>query len=191
VLDLGDTYRRLAHPWTRDDLAARYQDAERRGAQLLDTADGSLTGPIALVATAIPPSATLSVAIHVLHALPERAEGNAAEELVDTAERNAADALHRCHRALELDGAAHDYTADEWLPVISDAAASLLESARLNHEPPMIVLGAQEVISWLSRAVVELDQESPEAPTALADVLARLLTVWVFADAARSRPTSG
>ena len=121
----------------------------------------------------------------MLHALPEGPQGDLAQQLADTAERNAADALHRCHRALELDGAAHGYSADEWLPVVSDMAGPLLESASLSPEPPAIVRAAQEAIGHLSRAVVELDQESPEAPTALSDTLARLLTVWVFADAAR------
>src|SRR5438477_11942017 len=31
VIDLEDTYRRLAHTWTRDQLAAAYHDADRRG----------------------------------------------------------------------------------------------------------------------------------------------------------------
>ena len=54
-----------------------------------------------------------------------RAPGRSSRrELLDTAETNAADALHRCHRALELDGHAHGYTADEWLPVIYDAAGA-------------------------------------------------------------------
>lgn len=184
MTDLDGTYQRLAHPWTHEQLAARYQDAERRRAQLSQSAQGDLTRPLALLATAIP--ATLSVATHVLHALPEGARGGLAEELVDTAEKNAADALHRCHRALELDGAVHDYTADEWLPLVYDIAAPLLESARLNNEPPTVVRQTQEVISWLSRAVLELDQDSPEAPTALAEALARLLTLWAFADVARS-----
>ena len=135
----------------------------------------------------MPPSAALLVAIHVLHALPEGAGGDLAQQLVDTAERNAADALHRCHRALELDGAAHGYSAEEWLPVVSAVAGPLLESASLSPEPPAIVRAAQEVIGHLSRVVVELDLESPEAPIGLSDTLARLLTVWVFADAARDR----
>jgi hypothetical protein len=192
VIDLDDTYQRLAHPWSHEQLAARYEDAEHRGDGLLGTAreaqQEELTRPLALLATAIPPSATLSVAIHMLHALPEAARGSLAQQLVDTTEKNAADALHRCHRALELDGDARDYTADEWLPLIYDTAAPLLESARLTEEPPTVVRQAQEAISWLSRAVLELDQDSAESPTAIAEALARLLTVWVFADLARQQP---
>jgi hypothetical protein len=49
------------------------------------------------------------------------------------------------HRGLELDGAAHGYTADEWLPLVYEIAAE-----------------------HLSRALVALDQETPEATAALA-----------------------
>jgi hypothetical protein len=90
--------------------------------------------PIALLATAIPSAATLSVAIHLVHAIPDGARAKLAAELFDTAETNAADALHRCHRALELDGHVHGDTADAWLPVIYHAAAPLLESSRLDQE---------------------------------------------------------
>ena len=143
--------------------------------------------PIALLATAIPSAATLSVAIHLVHALPDSAQAKLAGELLDTAEINAADALHRCHRALELDGHAHDYTADEWLPVIYDAAAPLLESSRLDQEPPSLVRQTQEAVRWLSSSIACLDEDSRETPAALTDTLARLLVVCVFADVARTR----
>ena len=101
-----------------------------------------------------------------------------------TAETNAADAVHRCHRALELDGLAHGYTADEWLPVIYDMAAPLLESSRLDQEPPSLVRQTQDAVRWLSTSIACLDEDSREAPTAITDTLARLLVVRVFADAA-------
>ena len=107
-----------------------------------------------------------------------------AEELLGTAETNAADALHRCHRALELDGHAHGYTADEWLPVIYDAPAPLLESSHLDQEPPSVVRQTQEAVRWLSSSIACLDEDSRETPAALADTLARLLVVCVFVDAA-------
>ena len=143
--------------------------------------------PIALLATAIPSAATLSVAIHLVHALPDSVRAKLAGELLDTAETNAADALHRCHRALELDGHAHGYTADEWLPVIYDTAAPLLESSQLDHDPPSVVRQTQEAVRWLSSSIACLDEDSRETPAALTDTLARLLVVCVFADAARSR----
>jgi hypothetical protein len=53
---------------------------------------------IALLATAIP-SATLNVAIHVVHALPDGA-CEAHRRALSTAETNAARGLQRCRRAL-------------------------------------------------------------------------------------------
>jgi hypothetical protein len=122
----------------------------------------------------------------MLHALPRKAEGQLPDQLLDTAERNAADALHRCHRALELDGVAHRYKVEEWLPTVYDIAAPILESARSDRETPTIVRDAQDAISWLSRAIVELDEDSEEVPTTLAETLARLLTIVVFTRLARS-----
>ena len=45
----------------------------------------------------------------------------------------------------------------------------------------MLVQAAQETISWLSQAVVDLHQDSAEVPSALAEALARLLAASVFA----------
>ena len=143
--------------------------------------------PIVLLATAIPSAATVSVAIHVLHALPDGVQGNLTGQLLDTAGTNAADALRRCHRALELDGLTHSYTADEWLPVIYDIAGPLLESSHPDQEPPSLVRQTQDAVRWLSSSIVCLDEDSREAPAALTDTLARLLVVCVFADGARPR----
>ncbi len=65
-----------------------------------------------------------------------------------------------------------------------DIAGPLLQSARLDIEPPTLVQVTQEAISWLSRAIAELDESSAEAPTSLAETLARLLAVWTFTDIA-------
>ena len=48
-----------------------------------------------------------------------------------------------------------------------------------------MVREAQDAISWLSRALIELDEDSAETATALSEALARLLAVWVFAETAR------
>ena len=138
-----------------------------------------------MVASALPPAATLDVAVYVLHMLRATTHEDLARRLVDNAQHSAAAALHRCHRALELDGAAHSYTAKEWLLVVCDRAAQLLKSARLDAEPPTMVRDAQDAISWLSRTLIELDQDSAETANALSEALARLLAVWVFAEAAR------
>lgn len=185
VIDLSQTYRNLARAWSQDELAVRYAAANRRGELLLSQAPGTVPErPIALLATAIPSAATLSVAVHLVHVLPEGARAKLADELLATAETNAADAVHRCHRALEHDGHAQGYTADEWLPVIYDAAAPLLESSRLDQEPPSLVRQTQEAVRWLSTSIACLDEDSREAPAAITDTLARLLVVSVFADAA-------
>jgi hypothetical protein len=187
VIDLSAAYQQLARRWTHEQLAARYDAANRAGGGLVDERAGR---PITILATAIPPAASLGVALHVLHALPSAGTGELAQQLLDTAARNAADTLRRCHRALELDGQAHNYTAGEWLPVVYDIAAPLLQSSRLDQEPPTIVQQSQEAIRWLSRAIAELDQDSAEAAAALADALARFLVVCVFSDAAGARSRS-
>ena len=137
-----------------------------------------------MLATAVPACATLSVAIHVLHLLPATSDPGLVDQLLENVEDNGAVVLHRCHRALELDGQAHDYTADEWLPAVYDIAAPLLEAARLNREPPSLVQNAQEAVRWLSRAIVDLDQDSPDVAAAIVDTLGRILALDVFAKVA-------
>jgi hypothetical protein len=104
------------------------------------------------------------------------------EQLLEIAHRNVLDALGCCQRALELDGADHGYHAEEWLPIVYDIAGRLLRSARLDQEPPTIVQTAQDAISWPARAIAELAENSEEAPTSLAETLARLLAVCTFTD---------
>ena len=188
MIDLDDTYRWLAGSWTHEQLAACYQEAARPGAGTVDTSQGDdRARPITLLATAIPPTATVNVAIYVIHALRDGGRAGLSEELITTAEKNAADALRRCHHALELDAEDHGYTAEEWLTTVYDIAIPLLESARWDEEPPTIVRQAQEAISWLSRSIVELDRSSVETTASIAESLARLLTVWLFANQAGGR----
>ena len=92
------------------------------------------------------------------------------------------------HEALELDGQAHDYSANEWLPAVYDIAAPLLEAARLKREPPSLVEQAPEAVRWLSRAIVDLDEDSPDAAAALVDGLGHMLALHVFAGFA-GKPT--
>lgn len=182
MIDLDDTYRRLARPWTHTELAAHYRAAEDRGAGFSGTPQDDLTRPIGLLATAIPPAATLNVAIHVLHVLPHGTKDDIAQDLLASAATNAANALHRCHRALALDGERHDYEAEAWLATVWDVAVPPLRSARRDQDPPTVVQQAQEAISWLSRAILELDRDSAETATALAEALSRLLVLCVFAN---------
>jgi hypothetical protein len=190
VIDLNATYERLTRPWTHEQLAKRYEAANhRRERRPEDPQDDVLCGPIAILATAIPPAASLSVAIHVLHVLPATSDPRLVDQLLGNVGEHSAVVLHRCHRALDLDGQAHGYTADEWLPAVYDIAASLLEGARLNREPPSLVEQVQDAVSWLSRAIIDLDQDAPDAGAAIVDALGRILALHVFADVrADSRP---
>lgn len=182
--DLEDIYRRLAAEGTEQQLAARYRSARRDGSQSAEDAGCRLTRPIPALATAIPPSATASTAIHMLHSLPHDIQAALPDQLLELAQRSAAAALRRCHLALELDGADHGYSAEEWLPAVYDIAGPGLRSARLADEPPTLVRTAQDAISWLSRTIGEFDERPEEAPGSLAETLGRLLAVWAFTDAA-------
>ena len=185
VIDLEDTYRRLAHPWSTDQLAAHYGDADERGAQGLSREPRRPHSTNRAPRNRDPPRRDPERRDpHASRTSSRAREAPLGPELVDTAEKNAADALRRCHRALELDGAARGYTTDEFLPIVYDTAGVLLESADPTRSHQRSCVQTQEAISWLSRAVVELDQDSAEASTALTDTLARLFTVWVFAEAA-------
>jgi flagellar biosynthesis regulator FlaF len=183
--DLDEIYKRLAHDWPSDELAAHYAKARDHGARAIKNPRLAVARALPMVASALPPAATLDVAVYVLHMLGTTTHGDLARRLVDNAQQSAAAALHRCHRALELDGAAHGYTAEEWLGIVCDRAAELLESARLNEEPPSMVREAQDAISWLSRILIELDEDSGETANALSEALARLLALWVFAEGSR------
>jgi hypothetical protein len=98
--------------------------------------------------------------------------------------------IHRCQHALELDGADRGYAGEEWLSTVCEIADPLLRSARLDTEPPTLVQDAQNAISWLARAIAELDEGSEDAPASLAETLARLLAVWTFTSAAREHGKS-
>jgi hypothetical protein len=127
----------------------------------------------------------------MLQALPQPADGDLPDQLLKLAQRNVADALHACERALKLGAAERGYNTDEWLPTVYDIAGQLLRSARLDTEPPTIAHTTQEEISWLSRAIAELDEDSEEVPTSLAETLSRLLVVWIFTDAALGNREAG
>jgi hypothetical protein len=186
MTDLSATYDRLSRQWTHEQLAESYHRARRRGEELPERdQDQLIRQPIAMLATAIPACATLSVAIHMIHVLPATRDPGLVDQLVDNAENSSAVALYRGHQALELDGRSHDFSADEWLPAVYDIAASLLEAARPDREPPSLVEHAQEAVRWLSRAIVDLDHDAPDAASAIADALGRILAQHVFADVAR------
>jgi hypothetical protein len=183
------TYEHLAHPWTHEELASRYHEARRRAERLSDDGrhDRPQT-PVAMLASAVPALAALDVAIHVIHALPDMRERLPLDDLLLTAETNAALGVRRMHSALELDGVTHGYTADEWLPAVYEIAAGLLESARVDREPPSFIEVATAAVGWLSRAMVDLDQDAPDAAAAIIDGLGRVLALEVFAAVACDAP---
>jgi hypothetical protein len=184
VNHLDDIYRRLSADATLHQLAGHYRTALRHGASSAAGPGFELARPILLLAAAIPPCATAGTAITMLHAVPSEVDDDLPEQLVDIPRRNVAVALYRCHRTLELDGANRGYTIDEWLPAVYDIAGPLLQSARPDTEQPTLVQATQGAISWLSRAIADLDQGSDETSTSLAETLACLLGVWTFTDAA-------
>lgn len=181
MTDLSATYDRLARAWTHDELAAHYHQAKRRGGALSQCdQDQLIRRPIAILAAAVPACSTASVAIHVVHLVPATQEAQLVDQLFETAANSSALALHRCHRGLELDGRDHDYSPGAWLPCVYDIAAPLLESARADLEPPSAVLHVQHAVQWLSSAIVQLDEGSPDASATIAEVLARLLVIFAF-----------
>jgi hypothetical protein len=182
MTELSAIYEQLARPWTHEQLADHYREAKRRGEQAPECdQDHLIHRPVAMLATAIPVCGTLCVATHVIHVLPATGEPGLKDQLFGRTEKSSAVALHRCHQALALDGRVHDYTADEWLPAIYDVTAPLLEAARLNRELPSLIEQAQDAVGWLSRAIIDLDQDTRDAAAAIVDGLGRILVLYIFA----------
>ena len=125
--DLDEIYKRLARDWQHEELAAGYARAREHGARAIKNPRPAVARALPMVASALPPAATQDVAVYVLHMLRTTTHDELARRLIGNAEQSTAAALHRCRRALEVDSAAHSYTAEEWLPVVCDRAAELLE----------------------------------------------------------------
>src|SRR5947207_5441508 len=109
--NLDEIYKHLARDWPSEELAARYASARDHGARAIKNPRPAVARALPLVASALPPAATLDVAVYVVHMLSATTHEDLARRLLDNAHQITAAALHRCHRALELDGAAHSYTA--------------------------------------------------------------------------------
>ncbi|HYB26095.1 MAG TPA: hypothetical protein VEF89_05740 [Solirubrobacteraceae bacterium] len=183
-------YRQLARPWPASELAEHYQAAYERGAGDLPPGEEPPDRPITLLATAIPRLISLAVAANVLHLLPTSTDDGAAiaEELIATIDTTATGGLHRCHLALQSDGEARGYQADQWLPLAYDQAADWLQHASPATDPPPLIEHAQQAGRFAALAIGSLDSDAPTVPEAITDCLAHLLFTCVFVAAAISRP---
>ena len=103
---------------------------------------------------------------------------------MEIAQQNGADALARCHRSLELDGADHDYDSEEWLSTVWDIAAPFASVSAPGHRPTDARAGRAGGDQLAGASDRQLDQGSEEAPASIAETLARLLAVWIFTDVA-------
>ena len=182
---LEATYRSLARPWPIDELAKHYHAADERGAADMPSGETPPDRPITLLATAIPRLISLAVAANILHVLPSAlADAAIGGELLGTLDLTAAGSLHRCHLALRAHARAHEYDADEWLPLVYDQAADWLKHASPAADPPALIDHPQQAGRYAALAIGSLDRDAPNSPEAITDTLAHLLTVCVIADAA-------
>jgi hypothetical protein len=192
VPSLDSIYRRVARPWTAEELAVRHQAANRRGSRDLPAGEQPPDRPITLLATAVPRLISLAVAANVLQLLPDgRQEAGAgvAAGLLATIDATATGSLHRCQLALEADGHSRGDHADEWLPLTYEQAAHWLEDSSPASEPPALVEHAQQAGRLAALAIGALDRDAPSVPEAIADCLAHLLVVCVLVDEADQHQT--
>ena len=88
--DLSAAYHRLSRRCTREQLADDYRRARRFGEEPPGREqDVPIRRPIAMLASAVPACATLSVAIHMIHVLPDPAEPGLLYQLLGNAEKHA------------------------------------------------------------------------------------------------------
>ncbi len=187
---LDPIYRRIARPWSADELADRYRAADEQGAADLPSDEEPPDRPITLLATAVPRLISLAVATNVLHTLPDIAQESGsglADELITTIDTTATGSLHRGHRALHADGHSRGYDADDWLSLVYDAAADALEMASPISDPPSLIEHSQQAGRFAALAIGSLDADTPAASEAICDCLGHLLFVCLFADAASDR----
>jgi hypothetical protein len=193
---LASTYSSVARSWAADELGRSYAAANLRGKSDLPAGEQLPDRPIGLLTTAIPRMISLAAAAHILHVLPSRTADRAADgaaivtHLFSTIDETAAGSLRRCHLALEADGRARGYPADEWLPYIYEETAEELRLASPTAQPPSLIEHSEQAGRWAALAIGALDRDAPTAPQAIADCLTHLLFICVFADLANSHPSA-
>jgi hypothetical protein len=189
VRNLSITYRHAARTWSSDELAETYRTTIARGVQS-DPGEPS-DHPIGSLASTIPRLVRLAATAHVLHVLPipasdETPDGVAlVDQLFSTLDHTAAGALRLCHLALE--SAERDDPVDEWVSYALDQAGAALPHVNYTASPPSLISHAEEAARWVAVAIAQAHHDPPSAPRAIADALAHLLVVCVFADVAYDR----
>jgi hypothetical protein len=92
MTDVSATYDRLARRWTHEQLSDHFHRARRRGEELPECdQDHLIRRPIAMLATAVPSCATLSVAIHGIHVMPATGDPSVVQQLLENAEKSSGD----------------------------------------------------------------------------------------------------
>jgi hypothetical protein len=140
--------------------------------------------PVSVGATS---AATLSVAIHLLHALSAGVQDKLAGELLD-----APGPTRPTHCTAVTEHSSSTASATATPPTNGSRSSTKSPSRYLSprastksHRPSS---SAREAVRWLSASIVCIDEDSRETTAALAHTLARSLGVCVFAAAARTRP---
>ncbi len=191
VTDLTRVYDVLSGPLTREQLDRQYLTARDRGRRASGPVPDEPGRPISRLAAAVPVAANLYVAVHALHVLPPTGSAGIDLHLVELIHEDAGVALCLCDRALELDGSSHGYLATEWRPTVHDVATAIITAARVDDEPPSIVSCAQDAVSWLARAIADLDHDDPDSAAAISETLGRLLALSLFAETALRAASGG
>ena len=181
-------YDAVARSWSESQLARRYQAADERGATEVPVGT-ALDRPIPLLSTAIPPLVTLAVAANTLHMLQSLASEQPPfwGELVAKLDTTSAGSLHRLKLALQVQSSLKRVSLDEWTPTIYDEADHALQAFNPDSDPPSLVEHAHQASRWTAIAIEAVDRDTDHAAEAIADALAHLLTVCVFADIATRR----
>src|SRR5437763_10358834 len=94
--NLDEIYKHLARDWPSEELATRYANARDHGARAIKNPRPAAARALPMVASALPPAATLDVAVYVLHMLRATTHDDLERRLVDKEKQSAAAELHRC-----------------------------------------------------------------------------------------------
>ena len=95
--------------------------------------------------------------------------------------------LHRLKLALQVQSSLKRLSLDGWTPTIYDEADHALQAFNPDSDPPSLVEHAHQASRWTAIAIEAVDRDTDHAAEAIADALAHLLTVCIFADVATRR----